>query len=595
VSTRAVRIGNCSGFSGDRRTAIREILDGDPVDVIVGDYLAEITMAGMVGRASSGRGSGWSDDFLAQLDGNLAELLDRGVKLVVDAGAFDPAGLADQVRKIAAEEGRTVSVVHVEGDNVLDRLDELQAGGHQLTNMDTGEPLSSWPYRPLSANAYLGGWGIAAALRAGADVTICPRVTDASLVVGVAAWWHGWEPTDWDRLAGAVVAGHVIECGPQATGGNFSGFNSIPGMDRPGFPVAEVEDSGDTVITKHAGSGGAVTTDTVIAQLLYEIQGPYYLNPDVTVDLRTTRLDAEAADRVRVSATTGLAPSPTTKVAITAMNGFENSIETYLTGLDIDEKADLVLRQARKALEGSEASILRVDRIGTAATDPETMEAAMVTLRIVGRASDQESLKPANFFAPVASTILASIPGFHCESHTMRFTRPSPVIQYWPGLLATSQLDHAVVLDDGTREPVQSPPRTEPPPVEPASIVAPDGPNPFTMHTERVPLGRIAHTRSGDKGGNSNVGIWVRPGAWTWLRAALTVETFRDLFPEARELKVSRHEFANLCAVHFVVHGNLGTGASSNGRLDALGKSVGEYLRARHIDVPRDLLDGGLP
>ncbi|MGQ0845735.1 MAG: acyclic terpene utilization AtuA family protein [Sporichthyaceae bacterium] len=588
MSARPIRIGNCSGFSGDRRTAIREILDGDPVDAIVGDYLAEVTLAGMVGRAASGRGRAWSEDFLTQLNGNLAELLDRGIKVVVDAGAFDPAGLAEEVRKLAAEVGRTANVAHVEGDNVLGRLDELIAAGENFPSLDTGEPLSAWGLTPSSANAYLGGWGIAEALESGADVVICGRVTDASLVVGTAAWWHGWGTGDWDALAGAVVAGHVIECGPQATGGNFSGFASVPGMLHPGFPIAEVFADGSSVITKHANAGGTVTTDTVTAQLLYEIQGPIYLNPDVTVDLRPVRVEADGPDRVRVSGAAGSAPSPTTKVAFTAVAGFENSIEAYLCGLDIDAKADLVVSQTKLALAASGISFHRIDRIGSAAEDPATMEAATVTLRIVGRAPDAESLMPGRFFGPMASGILGSIPGFHCDSHNLRFTRPTPVVEYWPGVMAMAALVHEAVLDDGTRVLAPEPPHRAIPPTvpdDPAPPAAAAGP------TVRTALGRIAHARSGDKGGNSNVGIWVTPDAFEWLRGELTVDRFRRLFTESADLRVTRHEFPHLGAVHFVVHGNLGTGASSNGRLDALGKSVGEYLRARHLDVPVALLE----
>ncbi|MGQ0626139.1 MAG: acyclic terpene utilization AtuA family protein [Sporichthyaceae bacterium] len=583
---RPIRIANCSGFNGDRRSAITEILAGDPVDAIVGDYLAEITLAGMVGRAAAGRGRAFAEEFLRQLEGNLGAILDRGIKVIVNAGAFDPAGLADEVRKLAADSGHTVNVAHLEGDNLLERIDELTAAG-ELRHLDTHREFGTWGLRPSSANAYLGGWGIALALDCGADIVICPRVTDASLVVGAAAWWHGWGVDDWNPLAGAVVAGHIIECGPQATGGNFSGFADINGIEHPGFPIAEVAADGSAVITKHAGSGGAVTTDTVTAQLLYEIQGPCYLNPDVSVDLRATAVAQLAPDRVAVTGTAGFPASLTTKVAITAVNGFENSFECYLTGLDIDAKAELVLTQARRALADSPVQIVRVDQVGTAEQDPQTMEGATVSLRIVGRCAEAEPLMPVRFFGPVASTILASIPGFHCESHTLRFPRPSAVVEYWPGVVSMSALTEILVLEGGERLAVPGPTirgAVIPYPVDKAPVSAP------AADTVRVPLGRVAHARSGDKGGNSNVGIWVQPPAWEWLRAYLSTDRFRLLFPEAARLELTRHEFAQLCAVHFVVHGNLGTGASSNARLDALGKSVGEYLRARHVDVPRALV-----
>jgi hypothetical protein len=254
--------------------------------------------------------------------------------------------------------------------------------------------------------------------------------------------------------------------------------------------------------------------------------------------------------------------------------------------LDIDAKADLVEAQFRAAIAGTGVRLHRVDRIGTAAVDPESIEAATVTLRFVGRADDPDPLAGKQFFRSLASGILSSIPGFHCDSHHPRATKPSPVVAYWPGLVSCAVLREVAVLDDGTRVEVPAPHRAEVPVID--SDPAP-APQPLGT-TVRVPLGRVAHARSGDKGGNSNVGIWVPSAAWTWLRAELSELRFRQLFPESTGLPVSRHEFPLLGAVHFVVHGNLGSGGSSNGRLDALGKSVGEYLRARHVDVPPGLV-----
>jgi hypothetical protein len=591
MSTRPIIIANCSGYSGDRRSALREALDGGPVDVVVGDYLAEITLAGMAANRVRGRGEGFSTELLEQLAGCWDEIAERGIKLVVNAGGFDPAGLAARLRELPVT-GRAPVVAHLEGDDLTGRLDELQARGHALESLDTGAPLSTWGHEALSANAYLGGWGIADALTAGADVVICPRVTDASLVSGPAAWWHGWGTEDWDRLAGAIVAGHVIECGPQAAGGNFSGFAELPGMVHPGFPIAEVAADGSAVITKHPGTGGAVTTDTVTAQLLYEIQGPIYLNPDVTVDLRGVALEPAGEDRVLIAGATGTPPPDTTKVAITAITGWENAFSGYLCGLDLDEKAALVEAQARDVLKDSPVELFRVDRIGSAEEDPSSIEAATVGLRFVGRAATADPLKPGAFFHRVHGTILSSIPGFHADGSSGRATRPSPLIEYWPGLVPVAALEPVVVHEDGARRAVRTVPTATPPVVPddtpPADRAAPDGP------TSRLPLGRAVHARAGDKGGNSNVGFWPGPEAWEWLRGFLTGERLRELFPEAADLPITRHELPRLRAVHVVIHGNLGTGCSSNGRLDALGKSVAEYLRARHVEIPDALVGAHL-
>ena len=271
---RSVRIGNCSGFYGDRNDALAQMVSGGPVDVVTGDYLAEVTMYVLAKSRSRSPDEGYARSFLSQLEPVLSQVASRGIRIVVNAGGLNPAGMAAATRALCEKAGIRLQVAHIEGDDLLGRLAELQRHGITLNHMDTGEPLASWDKTPNTANAYLGGWGIASALADGADVVICPRVADASLVVGAAAWWHGWSMDDWDQLAGATVAGHIIECGAQASGGNFSGFVGLQDLYKPGFPIAEIDGDGTSRITKHPGTSGAVTVDTVTAQLLYEIQGP---------------------------------------------------------------------------------------------------------------------------------------------------------------------------------------------------------------------------------------------------------------------------------------------------------------------------------
>ncbi|RRO19873.1 DUF1446 domain-containing protein [Saccharopolyspora rhizosphaerae] len=579
-----IRIAGFSGYLGDRRSALDEAMAGEPVDVLIGDYLAEFTLAMLAARHRSDPSRGYVEYFLEQLGPHLSAIAERGTRVVVNAGGFNPSGLAEATRRLIAEAGVGLRVAHVEGDNVLGRLDELQAGGHELASMDTGEPLANWGVRPVAANAYLGGWGIAAALGAGADVVVCGRVTDASLTTGPAAWWHDWERTDFDRLAAAVVAGHVIECGPHATGGNFSGFASIPGAAAPGFPIAEISADGTTTITKHSTDGGAVTVDTVTAQLVYEIQGPRYLNPDVTAHLDTVRLRQVGPDRVELSGTTGSPPPPTTKVALFAPIGHQIVTTLYATGLDIDDKVALVREQAASLLAGADAE-LDVCALGTAADDPQRQWDATVQVRIMATAAEREPLQ--RLVSGIGELYLSSIPGFFTDTAARQAATPSTRVDYWPALVDVDVVEHVVVLDDGTRLPVAPPPRTE-------HVVQPGHPEPDELEparTRRVPLGRLAHARAGDKGGNSNVGLWVTdPAAWPWLRSALSAEELRRLMPEAKGLDIVRHEFPNLRAVHFVLRGLLGTGGSSNLRVDPIGKAVGEFLRARHVDVPVELL-----
>jgi hypothetical protein len=586
MAGRPVRIANFSGYYGDRLTAFDEVMAGDPADVLIGDYLAEVTLAALAGRYAEDRSLGYAEPFLVQVRPHLTAIAERGIKVVTNAGGFNPEGLATALRSAARDAGADIRVAYVDGDNLLSRLDELAAAGEELRHLDSGAPLSSWGATPIAANAYLGGWGIAAALETGADIVVCGRVTDASLTLGPAAWWHGWRPDEWDALAGAVTAGHVIECGPHATGGNFSGFTTIPGVEHPGYPIAEVAADGSSVITKHARDGGAVTVDTVTAQLLYEIQGPRYLNPDVTVHLDTVRLTGDGPDRVRIHGAAGSPPPPTTKVAVFAPIGFQTVQTVFVTAPDVDEKVALLRRQL-EAMVDDRVEALEVTRLGQVPVDPATQWEATVPVRIMATARTAEALSASRFAGKLHSLYLGSYPGFFHDGGAMRVMAPHPRIDYWPAVLPLALVPHRVTSHDGTVVDVALPPMTsyEDQPVHPE-------PEPLvpTGDERRRPLGDLVHARSGDKGGNSNVGLWVdNDAAWQWLRQALSTDALRQLMPELKDLDVTRHELPHLRAVHFVLHGLLGTGGSSNLRVDQVGKAVGEYLRAKHVPIPRAL------
>ncbi|WP_261887281.1 acyclic terpene utilization AtuA family protein, partial [Mycobacterium marinum] len=286
----AVRIANCSGFYGDRLSAMREMLTGGEVDYLTGDYLAELTMLILGRDRMKNPERGYAKTFLAQLEDCLGLAHERGVRIVANAGGLNPAGLADAIRALTERLGIGARIAHVEGDDLAPRAAELGLG------------------TPLTANAYLGAWGIVDCLNSGADVVVTGRVTDASVIVGSAAAHFGWGRTDYNQLAGAVVAGHVIECGVQATGGNYAFFTEVPDLTYAGFPLAEVSADGTSVITKHPGTGGLVSPDTVTAQLLYEISGARYANPDVTARMDTIQLSSDGPDRVRISGVIGEAP-----------------------------------------------------------------------------------------------------------------------------------------------------------------------------------------------------------------------------------------------------------------------------------------------
>jgi hypothetical protein len=591
VADEVLRIGNCSGFYGDRFEAAQELIEGGPLDVLTGDYLAELTMLILWRGQQKRPGSGYARTFLDQMRDVLAPCVDRGTTVVANAGGLAPAALADALRELATELGIDARIAHVEGDDLRPQLDDLRAGGEDLAHLDTGEALAELPVPPLTANAYLGAWGIVEALRADVDVVVTGRVTDASLVVGPAAHRFGWARDDWDRLAGAVVAGHVIECGAQATGGNYAFFDEVPGLEHVGFPIAELHPDGSSVITKHDGTGGLVDVGTVTAQLLYEIGGPRYLNPDVTTRFDTIQLHQEGPDRVRIDGVRGEPPTERTKVCINTLGGFRNRATFVLTGLDIETKADLVRRQLTRRLDLD--ALDDVDWRLTRSDHPDASDnaAATATLTLTVKHREPDPIGRRTFAAACVEIGLASYPGF---TLTAPPTDAEPFGRYWPTLVPATEVAEVAVLPHGDRVAVTQTgvdhglPLGDRDPVEGPVLVGVGAPTP----RRRLPLGVLAGARSGDKGGDANVGLWVRrPHHYAWLQEVVGSEAaVRRLLPEAEDLPIEVHAFPNLLAYNVVVHGLLGEGVASSTRPDPQAKGLGEYLRSRVVDVPVDWL-----
>jgi len=564
VSRAPLRIGNASGFLGDRATAMHEMLTGGELDVLTGDYLAELTMLILGRQRMKDPSRGYATTFLRQLETGLGEAHQRGVRIVANAGGLNPAGLAQAVRGMATRLGLDVVVAHVEGDDLLPHAEELGFGG------------------ALTANAYLGATGIAECLRAGADVVVTGRVTDASLVVGPAMAHFGWGAGDHDALAGAVVAGHVLECGTQATGGNYS-FSDRHDVRHPGFPVALLYGDGSSVITKHRGTGGAVTVGTVTAQLLYEIDGARYAGPDVTTRFDTISLESDGPDRVRIYGVRGEAPPPTTKVCVNTLGGFRNEMTIALTGLDIEAKAALVTGQLEAALQPRPQS-LRWELRRLDVPDAPTQAQATALLRCAVSDPDQAVVGRA-FSAAVVELALGSIAGFHVLSAPADGT---PYGRYTPFTVDNAVPPHTAVRPDGTVV-GQVPPsvvlglRPVQDPALPPVVAGP---------SRRVPLGSVFGARSGDKGGDVNVGVWAETDVgYGWLAHELTPERVRELLPETTGLDIRRTLLPNLRAVNLVLVGLLGEGVAGAYRFDPQGKAVGEWLRSRLVDLPASILD----
>lgn len=590
-----IRIANCSGFFGDRLAGAEEMVTGGHIDVLSGDWLAELTMLILARLRSRGRSGGYAPTFITQIESVLGTCLDRSIKIVSNAGGLDPAACAEALHGKAQGLGLSPTIAYVTGDDLMDRLGDVMVAGDR-------QPAASYE----TANAYLGGWGVAEALSAGADVVITGRTTDAAMVCGPAAWFHGWGPTDFDQLAGAVAAGHVIECSGQATGGNYSFFTELPGFGREafnprfGFPWAEIAADGSSVIGKHDGTGGAVTVGTVTSQLLYEIGPPAYLGPDVTAHFDTIELRQQADDRVSISGVKGSPPPETLKVSLNRAGGFRNSFAVALTGLDIDHKAEL----ARKAFwdlcptAPDDFDQLEDVVVNTSATDPPLQESATALWKVTVKDSDEHKVGRA-FSNAMVQTALSSIPGMYGLGGGPSAAQPFGIFQ--AGTVDRRLVTQVVHLlgpagDHDRETPVVDAPElleTARQPRQPMTAAAEDVRLvPVGKPTRRAPLGTVAGTRSGDKGGDANLGVFVRSEvAWRWLDEALTVGELRRLLPETANLVIDRYRLPNLWSLNFVVRGLLQEGVAASTRQDPQAKALGEWLRARMVEIPLEVVD----
>ncbi len=589
--TDPLRIANCSGFFGDRASAAKEMVEGGPIDVLTGDWLAELTM--YILHKTRERSGGFARTFLRELEDVLPTCVERRIAVVSNAGGLQPERLADAVRELATRQGIEVRVASVSGDDITSRLPDLRLAGERFVNLDTGEPLPA-DATVVTANAYLRARPIADALAAGAQVVVTGRVTDAALVVGPALHAFGWSDADLDAIAGAVVAGHVIECGAQCCGGNYAFFEDVPGRARIGFPLAELHADGSSVITKHPGTGGMVTVGTVTAQLLYEIGGPRYLSPDAVARFDTIELSQHGQDRVRISGVRGEPPPPTLKVTANLDAGWRNAMTMALTGANVAEKARFAADAVWAGVPGGRAAYTETaeDLSG------DLTGGGMAYLRLAVRGEDEHPVGRA-FSGAVVETSLSSYPG------TFFTSAPSGaqgVARYWPTTVAADEVTPRIECEGVV---VHTTPRTiapgAPPEDEGARTESKDarpgsGVTGAATDLVRVPLWVLVGARSGDKGGDANVGLWAdEETVAAWLQRDFTTELFTALLPEAGPFRVSRFALPNLRALNFVVHGFLGWGVASNLRLDTQAKGLGELLRARPVEVPAALIAAGRP
>jgi hypothetical protein len=581
-----IRVANISGYLGDRLEAAQEMLLAEDLDFLTGDYLAELTMLILWKARSRDPQVGYAQTFVAQMETVLGTCLDRGVKVVTNAGGLNPEGLAERMHQLSEDLGLSARIAYITGDDVVDRVPAWIEDGIALNHLDTGKPLAELHEEVVTANAYLGAAPIRAAIERGADVIICPRVTDAALVVGPAAASFGWRADDWDRIAGAVVTGHILECGAQATGGNFSFFREVADLARPGFPIAELAPDGTSVITKQRDSGGAVTVDTVTAQLLYEIGPALYPTPDTVARFDTITLESVGADRVRVSGVRGEPAPPELKLAINYRGGFRNEMTMVITGLDVEAKARVAIASLHAIWGDAEFEHLETDLLRYDHVDPQRNEDACALLRVTVKDHDRD--RAGRFFSDAfVQAALSSYPGFFLTTPP---SRAQEFGVYWPALVPADEVAAVVTHWDATVQQV-----TFGGGAASSSAGRDDGEVlgrsvPASGATVDVPLGRLFGTRSGDKGGNANLGVWARSDEhYDWLRDYLTSDRLAELLPDLGALPILRHTFPNLRALNFVVKGLLGDGVASSTRLDRQGKGLGEYLGCKLVPVPAGL------
>ena len=582
-----IKIANCSGFYGDKLSAAKDLVDGGPIDVLTGDYLAELTMAILFGqKMQRGEDKGYVGTFLKQINQIAKSCKEKNIKIVSNAGGLNPKSMAIEIEKILKEQSIDMKVAYIDGDDLMPTISNLKKSGEEFKNIDKGKKLDESGYSPLTANAYLGAWGIKEALDKGADIVVCPRVTDAAVVIGPAAWKFNWKRDNYDALAGALAAGHIIECGCQATGGNYAFFKEVESFDNVGYPIAEIYEDGSFYVTKHPDTGGLVSTGTVTAQLLYEINSPAYVNPDVIAHFDTLKIEEVEKDKVYVSGCRGSSPPDKHKVCINLAGGFRNGMEIILTGLDIEDKAkvftDALFNSVggRKQFDEVSIQLHRTDK-----ENPNSNEEAMASLLVSVKSKDQ-NLVGRLFSAKIIELALANIPGFFAQGGVKS---SGPVIIYWPALVDSKHIKEKVHVDG---EEIEVIPTSQ---LELEEIYYQKEPIKIKKikkeDEKEIYFGEIYGTRSGDKGGCANLGVWAKNAdSFAFLHDFLTVKKLKELLPDLNQYKIERFELANINSLNFYIHDILQDGVSSNDKKDGQAKSLGEYLRAKKVKVPQSII-----
>lgn len=590
-SDHIVTIGGAAGAWGDTILSTPQLLASGRCDYIIYEGLAEITMGILTRQQLKDPSRGYATDIIQTIADHLGAYAEQGIKVVTNAGGINPRAAAKLIRDAAQRAGLDVSVASITGDDLAGRLDELRA--LELTEMTDGGPL---PDRPVSFNAYLGARPIAAALDAGADVVVTGRCADSALVLGPLIHEYGWAHDDWDRLSQGSLAGHLLECGPQSTGGLFTDWESFDSWADIGYPLAECHPDGSFVLTKPEDTGGLVNVATAAEQLLYEIGDPTtYLLPDVTCDWTQVSLTQSGRDRVEISGARGRPAPPTLKACAQVLDGFKARTTLFVLGRNADRKArrlaDDILARSRVILDQLGAGDFRdvdVEVIGAEATygaNARVLDSREVTLKIGMSHDDERALRKVLRDPP---SFGLAVPGSSAGGAVPRPT-PRMLLRCY---LVPRQLLPATVEIDGEHvevDELQAAMATGPGPRPQRQHVAADAPSGPTV---TLPLIAIAHGRSGDKGIDANIGIRARhPDFLAVIRHAVTAERVAEYLAHLIDGGVDRYDLPGVDAINLHLHDALGGGGIASLRIDPQGKAFAQQLLDLPVEVPVAWLD----
>ena len=599
--TTTLRIANAGGYWGDDPFAMRRQVLGDlPIDYVSTDFLAEITMSILQKQFARDSSAGYARDFVTQVDPLLEDIKEREIRIITNAGGVNPKACAEALFTVAKARGVDLRVAVVGGDDVVPKLDTLA-----LDNMETGEALGNYRDKVLSANAYFGAMPVVAALEEEPDIVLSGRVTDTGITLAALIHEFDWSPDDYDYLAQGIVAAHLIECGAQATGGNFTDWEKVSSYIDVGFPIVEFEPDGTFVVTKHPGSGGLVSLQTVREQFLYEMGHPQvYITPDAIADFTTMTLETDGENRVRIQGARGREPTDQLKVSTALDDGFKSAGTLIISGPDARAKAEmfasifwtrLAAELEREGLTPFEAT--HTEFIGDDATHrgltPEH-RAVEILLRLAARDHERRKIE---IFRKLLPGLILSGPGGLAVTGGAPYI--SNVVRYWPSLIEQAAAPASLAVYENGEAVLERENLNWP---ETGGTMEPPGglddPHPTSMldalagDQVEVPLMAIAHARSGDKGDTANIGLIGRSAAsYVWLREQVSAERLRGWFEGIVHGEVHRYLVPNLWALNFLLDESLGGGGTVSLYTDAQGKTYGQALLRCRVLVPAKLLE----